>query len=295
MAGLSRLALIAAGGLFLAACSASQAPDPQESREFFSQSEFGKASPRVVRRDQAVPKGGGRYHIGRPYRVAGRTYVPQDNPSYSATGQASWYGAAFHGRQTANGEVYDMHGLTAAHPTLPLPSYVRVTNRDNGRSIVLRVNDRGPFKRGRIIDVSRAAAIKLDFKEAGTANVRVDYVGRATLEGDDHRVLLASYTEPGRGPARVFGTRSRRTVAVANANAVLQSPTPRLRSTFENDATFRGAVAAGPPQVLTPAYTSVAGRDDLLAPLILSGGYVSSFAPLPPATPAHRAVADLAR
>src|SRR3712207_5054080 len=88
---------------------------------------------------------GGHYHIGKPYTVAGKTYYPREDPNYQAVGEASWYGSAFHGRRTANGEVFNMHALTAAHPTLPLPSYVRVTNLANNCSIVVRVNDRGPF------------------------------------------------------------------------------------------------------------------------------------------------------
>ena len=120
-----------------------------------------------------IPKGGGRYLVGEPYRVAGRTYVPRDYSHYSAKGLASWYGNAFHGRKTANGEVYDMADLTAAHPTLPLPSYVRVTNLANGRSIVVRVNDRGPYSRNRLIDVSATVAAMLDFKRKGTAQVKV--------------------------------------------------------------------------------------------------------------------------
>ena len=137
--------------------------------------------------------------MGEPYRVAGKTYIPQDNPvGYTATGSASWYGNNFHGRKTANGEVYDMHDLSAAHPTLPLPSYVRVTNLANGRSVMVRVNDRGPFTHNRVIDVSSQAASMLDFKRAGTAKVQVEYIGRARLDGKDDDMLMASYRGPGR-------------------------------------------------------------------------------------------------
>ncbi|TDI64892.1 MAG: septal ring lytic transglycosylase RlpA family protein [Alphaproteobacteria bacterium] len=124
----------------------------------------------------------GTYKIGSPYKVNGIRYVPREDANYRATGIASWYGKKFHGRRTANGEIFDMNGLTAAHPTLPLPSKVRVTNLENGKQIELRVNDRGPFTRGRIIDVSKRAAKLLGFQGKGTAKVRVEYVGRAPLE-----------------------------------------------------------------------------------------------------------------
>src|SRR5215470_13757652 len=125
------------------------------------------ASPRVVQPGEPVPKGGGAYRVGRPYMVAGRLYVPEENPNYRAEGLASWYGEDFHGRLTANGEVFDMESISAAHPTLPMPSYVRVTNLGNGRSIVVRVNDRGPYHSDRLIDVSSKAARLLDFHGDG--------------------------------------------------------------------------------------------------------------------------------
>ena len=146
---------------------------------------------------QPVPKGGGQYLVGHPYSVAGRTYYPGENPNYSAVGMASWYGDAFHGRRTANGEIYDMHGLTAAHPTMPLPSYARVTNLSNGYSVIVRVNDRGPYHGGRVMDVSSRVADVLDFKGSGTAKIKVDYVGRAPMEGSDDGTLLASLRTDG--------------------------------------------------------------------------------------------------
>jgi rare lipoprotein A len=124
-----------------------------------------------------------RYKIGAPYQINGVWYRPAENFGYREAGIASFYGGEthgvdFHGRLTANGEIYDMHALTAAHPTLPLPTLVNVTNLENGRSIVLRVNDRGPFVHGRIIDVSRRAARELGFERQGTASVRVEVMGR---------------------------------------------------------------------------------------------------------------------
>ncbi len=114
------------------------------------------------------------YKVGKPYKIANIWYYPSEDYSYVEEGVASWYGPDFHGKRTANGEIYDMNDLTAAHPTLPLPSIVRVTNLENGRSVRLRVNDRGPFKSSRIIDVSRRGAQLLGFYEAGITRVRVE-------------------------------------------------------------------------------------------------------------------------
>jgi rare lipoprotein A len=150
------------------------------------------SSPRVVADGDPVPKGGGTYRVGKPYVVAGRVYVPEEDVNYRAEGLASWYGDDFHGRLTANGEVFDMDSLSAAHPTLPMPCYARVTNLSNGKSLIVRVNDRGPYHGNRLIDVSNKAAELLEFKGNGVARVRVEYVGRAPLEGSDDRQLMAT-------------------------------------------------------------------------------------------------------
>ena len=150
------------------------------------------SSARVVAMGDPVPKGGGTYRVGKPYTVGGQVYVPEEDVNYRAEGMASWYGDDFHGRLTANGEVFDMTSLTAAHPTLPLPSYARVTNLRNGKSLIVRVNDRGPYHGNRLIDVSNKASELLDFKGNGVAKVRVEYVGRAPLEGSDDRQLMAT-------------------------------------------------------------------------------------------------------
>ena len=150
------------------------------------------SSPRVVEHGEPVPNGGGTYRVGRPYMVAGRIYVPEEDVNYREEGLASWYGDDFHGRLTANGEVFDMDGLSAAHPTLPMPCYARVTNLYNGRSLIVRVNDRGPYAANRLIDVSHKAAELLGFKGNGTARVRVEYVARAPLEGSDDLQLEAT-------------------------------------------------------------------------------------------------------
>lgn len=126
-----------------------------------------------TKRLQGAAVTSGNYKIGTPYQIKGTWYYPAEEWDYDETGIASWYGPNFHGKDTANGETYDMNELTAAHRTLPMPSFVRVINLENGRSIVLRVNDRGPFAKGRIIDVSRRGAQLLGFKDQGTARVRV--------------------------------------------------------------------------------------------------------------------------
>src|SRR3979411_3259433 len=150
------------------------------------------SSPRVVAFGDPVPKGGGTYRVGKPYTVGGRGYVPEEDLNYREEGLASWYGDDFHGRLTANGEVFDMASLTAAHPTLPMPCYARVTNLSNGKSLIVRVNDRGPYHGNRLIDVSNRAAELLEFKGNGVARVRVEYVARAPLEGSDDRQLVAT-------------------------------------------------------------------------------------------------------
>lgn len=126
---------------------------------------------------------GGRYKVGAPYQAGGLWYVPAEQPRYNVTGLASWYGDDFHGKATANGEIFDMTAVSAAHATLPLPSVVEVTNLDNGRTITVRVNDRGPYKSGRIIDLSRGAAEALGYRTHGLAHVRVRYLGPGELPG----------------------------------------------------------------------------------------------------------------
>lgn len=131
------------------------------------------------------------YKIGKPYQVAGIWYYPKADYNYNETGIASWYGPGFDGKRTANGEIFDTNGLTAAHKTLPMPSMVRVTNLENGRSIAVRVNDRGPFVASRIIDLSRRGAQLLGFIERGTARVRVE------IMADESQVLAAAASQQG--------------------------------------------------------------------------------------------------
>ena len=135
---------------------------------------------------------GSSYKIGKPYKIRGQWYYPAEDYGYSEVGTASWYGEDFHAKYTANGEVYNMHTLTAAHRTLPLPSIVRVTNLENGRSLVLRVNDRGPFAKNRIIDISKRGAQLLGFQNKGTAKVRVEIMAE---ESKDLKQAILNKTE----------------------------------------------------------------------------------------------------
>ena len=179
-AGKALLAAALGGALLLAGCSSdSEKLDP------FA----GKGSPKYTKAGP-LPKGGGRRHVGKPYTVAGKTYYPTARPKAVEVGMASWYGPKFHRRKTANGEWFDMNYLSAAHKTMPLPSYARVTNLENGRTVVVRVNDRGPFVGTRIIDLSKAAAEELGFRRKGKARVKVEYLGPAPL-GDDRRLLAS--------------------------------------------------------------------------------------------------------
>ena len=189
--------LIAPKPLFaLAACllvSACASPSGSKSNRL-------NLSKKVVNYGQSVPKGGGHYKVGRPYQIANKWYRPRVDTRYDRVGMASWYGDLFHGRKTANGEVFDMDALTAAHPTLPLPTLVEVTNLTNKRSVIVRVNDRGPYRHNRLIDLSRKAALVLGFKKKGMARVRVKYIGRAPMDGDDRfeKRILAKKARYGR-------------------------------------------------------------------------------------------------
>jgi len=218
MVGMARGAAAVATCLVLANCASS---DKFASR---IDPKYGvSSSPRVVAFGDPVPKGGGTYRVGKPYTVAGRVYVPEEDTDYRAEGMASWYGDDFHGRLTANGEVFDMSSLTAAHPTLPMPSYARVTNLRNGKSLIVRVNDRGPYHGNRLIDVSNKAAELLEFKGNGVARVRVEYVARAPLEGSDDRQLIATLRTGVPAP-------SPSTVRIASARPfVPELPSGRIR------------------------------------------------------------------
>jgi rare lipoprotein A len=176
------------------------------------------------------PPNAGVYKIGKPYQVNGIWYYPQEQPDYDETGIASWYGPTFYGKYTANGEIFDAEAMTAAHKTLPMPVNVRVTNLDNGRSLVLRVNDRGPFVAGRIIDVSEGAAKLLGFYDKGTARVRVVFLNRADQPN---------------GQPQPFGAGTPETEVVATAAA------PRAKVASEELAAIPGSRVSpvAPPAV----------------------------------------------
>ena len=193
---LARAGAMLLGCLVLANCSSSSKLTSRVDPKYGV-----SASPRVVEPGQPVPKGGGVYRVGKPYLVGGREYVPEENRHYRAEGLASWYGDDFHGRLTANGEVYDMEAISAAHPTMPMPSYARVTNLATGKSLIVRINDRGPYHANREIDVSSKAAELLGFKGHGVTRVRVEYVGPAPIEGTDDRLLMATLRQGQPAPA----------------------------------------------------------------------------------------------
>lgn len=179
---------------------------------------------------------GGRYKVGSPYEVAGVWYYPQEDPLYDETGIASWYGPGFAGRKTANGEIFNPRLITAAHKTLPMPTNVRVTNLENGKSLVARVNDRGPFKPGRIIDMSEHAAELLGFKGQGMARVRVEFLGIADLPDGKPGQRVA-----GKGDHKGIETESRaRAVPAGAVETGALAPPP-------------GGVAAAPPPRPVPA------------------------------------------
>ncbi len=124
----------------------------------------------------------GHFKIGNPYKIFGVSYVPQNYESFEEEGTASWYGSEFHGKKTANGEIYNLDDITAAHPTLPLPSLIKITNLQNNKTATVRVNDRGPFAKNRIIDVSEKTAEILDFKHKGTTKVKIQFLRNETDE-----------------------------------------------------------------------------------------------------------------
>ncbi|CAH1661923.1 Endolytic peptidoglycan transglycosylase RlpA [Hyphomicrobiales bacterium] len=266
-------AVASATALILANCSA-----PQQQGSKIDPKYGVSASPRVVS-NGPIPKGGGRDHVGKPYTIAGKVYHPREDSRYSRVGLASWYGDAFHGRRTANGEVFDKLSIAAAHPTLPLPSYVRVTNLTNNKSMVVRVNDRGPFHGNRLIDVSSRTAEALGFKRAGTARVQVDYIGRAGLSGSDDRKLIATLTDE--GPARLPGG-STAPVMVARAEPPKSQAlafNPRQEPPQAAPRIERVAYAEPAP---APAVTAV--QSFATAPVASQGRVVTNI-PLPPERP----------
>lgn len=281
----SRIAALCGIGLLVANCSGGNKLTSKIDPKYGV-----SASPRVVAAGQPVPKGGGTYRVGKPYVVAGKTYVPKEPKSYRAEGLASWYGDDFHGRLTANGEVFDMHSIAAAHPTLPMPSYVRVTNLANNRSMVVRVNDRGPYHGNRVIDVSHRAADMLGFKSTGTARVRVDYIGKAPLEGSDDIQLASTLRmngKPAEAPAvMVASAGSMRGLTAANV------PLPPSRPFDLGEPADDQQVAYAEPAVapVAPARVTSTPRPAVVAAALPAPRQATSQ-PTPPSKPTKRAKA----
>ena len=302
--GVGALWSVALVGVSLSGCAQQPVVRTASSRhghEYFSEAKYGAASPRVVEDGQPVPRGGGQYLVGHPYTIAGHTYYPRENPNYSAVGLASWYGDAFHGRRTANGEVYDMRSLSAAHPTMPLPSYARVTNLANGYSVIVRVNDRGPYHSGRVMDVSSRAADVLDFKGTGTARIRVDYVGPAPMEGSDDDELLASLRTDG-SPASLNGSGSPSIwpIMVASQQSPPPPPVHLIAPTAPPPAQApepepEPAVATVEPSRVLLAHPPVPpARPFDLGAAHASFAVASATAPLPPRSPVRLSSGDRA-
>lgn len=272
-----RLPLTLLGLCALAGCSSAPPTQRVASRSQIDPRYGVSPSPRVIADGEPVPRGGGAYIVGRPYQIAGKTYYPSERP-YSASGLASWYGSDFHGRKTANGEVYDSSSISAAHPTMPLPSYARVTNLRNHRSMIVRVNDRGPYHGGRVMDVSQRVAEALDFHRIGTAKVKIDYMGRASLAGSDDEKLLATLRDDGR-PANMPG----------QAPIMVASAPPPMR-TAAHEAPRAERVAA--------RQTEDARDEDVAqtpAPISAKALALAKSAPLPPSRPFDFGAASRAR
>jgi rare lipoprotein A len=188
-------------------------------------------------------KSSGRYKVGEPYQIKGVWYYPAADFNYDETGIASWYGPGFHGKTTANGERYDQEALTAAHRTLPMPSVVRVTNLENGRSIMVRVNDRGPFANGRIIDMSSRGAELLGFRRQGTAKVRVEI-----METESRQLAAIARSEPRPASERPKAA----PVAVVTAETLSGDPAPvNTVGTTASDAAPQSTVQVASVQTST--------------------------------------------
>lgn len=238
--------LFSAGALALLAASCASQPKPAPS------------TPTVQ-----VPASAGVYKVGQPYQIDNVWYYPREQPDYDETGIASWYGPTFYGKSTANGETYTGDALTAAHKTLPMPVNVRVTNLDNGKSLVVRVNDRGPYSRGRIIDLSRRAAELLDVVQTGTARVRVTYLSRSNMNGapppSDTPAAIANAlpaAPSGKVDSAALNVLPGATVAPPARVASLPAPTPIPAQMF-TDTQPTGQVTSVPIPSATRLYVQV--------------------------------------
>lgn len=287
MRGLGRHAAFAGLGLLLAGCAETQLAThvvKKTTREIYGTPGAMAGDDRGAQQAYA-PTGAQRqppvpvYKVGTPYQIDGTWYYPKEESRWTETGIASWYGAEFHGKPTANGEIFDMNAVTAAHRTLQMPSVVRVTNLENGRSLTLRVNDRGPFARGRIIDLSRRSAELLGVYEVGTAKVKVELlpeesqaVKEAALRGQPpDMVQLAALTMPNQAapppnppivlamprpaavPLQAAPEPQLRVVPVGASNIFIQAG---AFSNQENAQRVRDAIAELAPASITPVSTT---------------------------------------
>ena len=219
--------------------------------------------PRPAASTAAMPSG--TFKVGKPYQVAGRWYRPAYDPSYDKVGTGSWYGEQFQGRLTANGEIFDKEQVSAAHPTLPLPSIVRVTNLENGRSIELRVNDRGPFVDDREIDLSEAAARKLGYQGKGLAPVRVQFLHIApdAAGAPPAPVMVASASQASEvDETRAYAQAASRQVAQARRAdaAPYRASTVEVREALESSSVAAQCASRGDPLFVQVGAFSDAGR-----------------------------------
>ncbi len=266
-----RKLLVVVSALFLAGCSHHSARPHHGFRSSQLDPFAGTGSP-YYRGAGPIPFGGGEYHVGNPYQVAGRWFTPHEQPGYDKTGLASWYGEAFHKRKTSNGEWFDMNTFTAAHPTMPLPSYAMVTNLENGKQVVVRVNDRGPFVDTRVMDLSKRAADALGYRLKGTAHVRVRLIGPAPLrDSNSHMIAMNDALSNGASLNQIASMSQNQ-----NASVQVASAAPRRKS-----------VVAAPIQ-----------QAEYVAPdvPVTAGGYVvrvAVFHNLENATSAYQSLASL--
>lgn len=235
----ARWGVLLMAGASLAACASVGPPAPRYPSRM---ADLSKLPPPA--------KGPQSYKTGEPYQVGGIWYVPHEQPDYNEVGVASWYGDAFNQKATANGEIFDMDGFSAAHTTLPLPSLVEVTNLENGKKLTVRVNDRGPFVGGRIIDLSHAAAIELGYADKGLAKVRVRYVGPAPLAGPDAGVRIADASQPASGfMHKPMATRLPPSSAPAPSAPIQYASASQAQYAASYSPSRAGAASAAAPQV----------------------------------------------
>ncbi len=207
-----------------------------------AETEFIANTTKVIGDFGKSPEAPGRYKVGKPYQIKGVWYYPKEDWSYVETGIASWYGPNFHGKQTANGEIFDQNAVTAAHKTLPMPTAARVTNLENGRSLVVRVNDRGPFVHGRIIDLSRRSAQLLGFERQGTARVRVEI-----LPGESRKLISQTGTPVPRELASISGGSSVQVSYAPRPSATAAvAPAPSAAPRASVSVSSIGGTATGP-------------------------------------------------